>query len=380
MLAAVTILPTVLQAGLTDYARDHCIFSLSGTVQRKEPWMRSPEQIVKSIAEAKPKTIVLHFHGGLVDSESGLLDAHKMGRGVYKDVSYPVHFIWESGPAYAAAPAKADWSGWGPRIFKSSPALGVSEGEFAVPIVGGDPGRLKTLMLPIRSGWRQIKRFAELTCDPRIRDAAVPKFLDALLPYWEKNPSTRVVLVGHSAGAFLIGHMLELIQARYPKFGKRTFDLALVAPACTYEFVSLRSYQFTRYIKDIRVFGLSDPVERRDLISDYISLKGVDRFFPSSILYLISNHLEERNDTMILGLERFRLLGEGVIKDRMLTSREADLYAKVKRVLRLDTSLTWSPSADSGATRHTKFFEDARTISSLREFLGERDLGRALPD
>lgn len=363
------LLTVALQTSVTDYARDHCIFSVSGTVRRTETWMRSPGQIVKSLEAAKPKTVVIHFHGGLVDSETGMIEAASLGGGVYKDAAYPVHFIWESGGAYAAAPPKADWSGWGARIFKSSPALGANEGPFPVPILNGDSGRLKTLLLPIRSGWRQIKRFAELTCDPRIRDAAVPKFLDEFIPYWQKNPSTKVVLVGHSAGANVIGHMLELIQARYPRFGDHKFDLILAAPACTYEFVAMRSYLYTRYIGGIKVFGLSDITERRDLISEYITLRGVNRFFKSSILYLISNHLEERHDTMLLGMERFHQLGEGSIRDRLLTPREADLYAKVKRVLRLDKTATWSPGEESTAVQHTGFFTDSKTQATIRRLL-----------
>lgn len=331
--------------------------------------MRSPAQVVKTLAGARPKTVVIHFHGGLVDTESGLTEAAEIGEKVYEGVGYPIHFLWESGAAYAAAPPQPDWSGWGATIFKASPAQGASEGPFPVPIAGGDPGRLKPLLLPIRSGWRQIKRYAELTCDPRIRDAAVPKFLDEFLPYWAQNPDTKVVLVGHSAGVLLIGHMLELIQARYPRFGNRKFDLVLAAPACTYEFIGQRSYLFTRYIDQVKIFGLGDGVERRDLLSDYISLSGVDRFFKGSILYLISNHLEERHDTMILGLERFHLLGEGKVTDRRLTAREADLYSKVKRVLKFDESLVWSPSSESGVSKHTGFFGDARTRQSLRSFL-----------
>lgn len=366
------LLPFAAASGLTDYARNHCIFSISGTVQRTESWMRSPSQIVKSIEAARPKTVVLHFHGGLVDTEMGLIEAASLGSNVYRDAAYPIHFIWESGAAYAAAPPKADWSGWGPRIFKSSPGHGADEGPFPVPLAGGDSGRLKPLMLPVRSGWRQIKRYAELTCDPRIREAAVPKFLDSFIPYWQKHPDTKVVIVTHSAGAFLAGHMLELIQARYPRFGSHKFDLVMVAPACTYEFIGQRSYLFTRYIDRIRLFGLAEETEKRDLVSGYLSLRGVDRFFPGSIMYLISNHMEERHDTMLLGMERFKLLGSGRATDRKLTSREASLFSKVDRILKLETNSFWSPSPQTGATRHTGFFDDPRTIASIRSILLHR--------
>lgn len=354
---------------VTDYARQHCIFSIAGTVQRKESWMRSPAQVVKSLEIARPKTVVLHFHGGLVDSETGMIDAEQLGTGLYKDAAYPVHFIWESGAAYATAPPPADWKSWGPRIFKSSPALGDKEGPFPVPIFGGNNVGLKPLILPMRSGWRQIKRYAELTCDPRIRDAAIPTFLDSFLPYLQKNPDTRVVLVGHSAGSFLIGHMFELLAARYPRFQNRKFDLVLVAPACTYEFVSLRSYVFGKYVNSFRLYGLSDETERKDLMSQYLNVRGVNRLFPGSVLYLVSNHLEERHDTMVLGMHRFPLLAQRKVIDRDLTARELDIYAKVNKLLKLDQNSVWGPSPDCDCVKHTDFFYDPKTKASLRRFL-----------
>lgn len=369
LLAALLAVTTSYSTEVTEYARRHCIFSIAGTVQRKEPWMRSPAQIVKTLETAAPKTIVIHFHGGLVDTETGLLDAQQLGTGLYKDVAYPIHFIWESGAAYATAPPPADWKDWGSRIFKSSPAVGEKEGPYPVPIVGGDSVALRPLMMPMRSGWRQIKRYAELTCDPRIRDAAVPTFLDSFLPYWQKHPETRVVLVSHSAGSFLVGHMLELMAARYPKFQGPKFDLVFVAPACTYEFIGLRSYLFGKYVNGFKMYGLSDDVERKDLMSQYLNIRGVNRYFPGSILYLVSNHLEERHDTMVLGMQRFQLLAQRKLIDRDLTAREQDLYTKVDRLFKLDKNATWGPSPDCDCVKHTDFFYEARTRTSLRRFL-----------
>jgi hypothetical protein len=369
-LAAAALFFAGITSAEVDYARLHCIFSVAGTVQKTEPWMRTPAQIVKNIEVAEPKTVVIHFHGGLVDAQTGMDDAYEVGQQIYKGTAYPVHFVWESGAAYATAPPAVQWGDWGPRIFKSSPGLGSDEGPFPVPLPeNGDTVGLRPFLLPMRSGWRQIKRYAELTCDPRVKDAAVPKFLDSFLPYWDRHPSTRVVLVSHSAGALLVGHMLELLAARQVKLGDRKFELIMAAPGCTYEFVALRSYLFNRYIGHVRMFGLSDPIERADLVSKYIPIRGVDRFFHGSILYLVSNHLEERHDTMVLGMQRFPLLAERRLIDRDLTAREQEIYAKVQKALHLNENTYWSDCGACGSHRHIDFFYDPKTILTMRGLL-----------
>jgi hypothetical protein len=104
----------------------------------------------------------------------------------------------------------------------------------------------------------------------------------------------RVVLVGHSAGSIYICHFLENARIVLPT---TTFEVLLVAPACTFEQLNKTISSSSGAIGRLRVFGMSDDVEQADVL--------VPVLYPSSLLYFVSGLLEDEPDKPILGMQRY---------------------------------------------------------------------------
>jgi hypothetical protein len=80
----------------TTYQPDNCLFLINGLIDSQE----SIKQIRKKYAETEAsnkKTMVIHFHGGLVEKTAALKAAEFLTSRCYGDVAFPVFFIWESG-------------------------------------------------------------------------------------------------------------------------------------------------------------------------------------------------------------------------------------------------------------------------------------------
>ena len=99
-------------------------------------------------------------------------------------------------------------------------------------------------------------------------------------------------LVGHSAGAIILGHMLSAMAARGMSGHIRS--LHLYAPACSVQFANRHYTPHADLMQRLYLHILSDRVERNDTVSSV---------YHKSLLYLVSNALEMDLRTPILGLE-----------------------------------------------------------------------------
>jgi len=106
----------------------------------------------------------------------------------------------------------------------------------------------------------------------------------------------RIVLVGHSTGAVFICNLLKHADEQgLPS--DITFDLALLAPACTFEFFDKTIANHSNRIDHYRMFSMNDTLEKEDAL--------VPMIYPSSLLYFISGLLEGEDDKPLLGMKRF---------------------------------------------------------------------------
>lgn len=181
-------------------------------------------------------------------------------------------------------------------------------------------------------------------------------FLLDLKKSWEGGYHPRITLVGHSAGAIYICNVLQYANVyKLPK--EITFDIVLLAPACTFKLFNQTINQCKERINAIRIFGMQDKIELADQV--------VPPLYPHSLLYLVSGAFEEEADTPILGMQRY------------YTSK-----APYNQPILLDTleylvppnTMVWSPTNDgpglaSNALHHGEFYKNDLTLQSLGQII-----------
>jgi hypothetical protein len=115
---------------------------------------------------------------------------------------------------------------------------------------------------------------------------------------WGAGINLRVTLIGHSAGSIYISRLLKKLDAQMPP--DFTVDVVFVAPACTFAVFADSLKQAGGRIRDLRIFGMGDPIEMKNAIAGPI--------YPASLLYFVSGVLEDQADEPILGMQRFYTL------------------------------------------------------------------------
>src|SRR5262245_7818139 len=120
-------------------------------------------------------------------------------------------------------------------------------------------------------------------------------FLAGLRQAWDENLRPSITLVGHSTGAIYICHFLKNAHKRFPP--EAVFNIIFLAPACTFDLFAETLQQFQGRISNIRVFGMSDQLEKAD--------KLVPVIYPHSLLYFVAGLTEDEADKPLVGMQRY---------------------------------------------------------------------------
>jgi hypothetical protein len=296
-------------------------------------------------AGAKPLTMAIYAHGGLVSEESGLMIAHGQIQWWLSNGVYPVHFVWETGFLDALKQVVGDVAGrrdiWD---FTTDPVIE----DLARPL----GGRL----------WLAMKRSAELASQP---DGGAHYFAERLARFCEDDPAALVLhAIGHSAGAIFHAHFLPAAKkAGVPS----AVSLQLLAPAVRVDvfkerLVPLMGSAGTRLV----VFTMKRELERAD---NCISV------YHKSLLYLIRRALEPESEADILGLE------DSIRSDAMLM----ELFCLDRRGGQKPT-VAWSMTDNAAplnlrtaSTSHGGFDNDSMTMTSVARNVTGRDDVKPLP-
>lgn len=186
--------------------------------------------------------------------------------------------------------------------------------------------------------------------DPQIHGGTA--FLKQLAVWW--RPGRRISLVGHSTGAIYIGHFLEHADMVLPPAAK--FDVAFLAPACSFDFMAGKLPLFRRRVSRFRMFALKDELER--------GYWEVPLLYPASLLYMVSGLFEEPTvDMPIVGMQRYHSGVAPYVTDQMTAVVD---YVKDSCVWSL---VSGAAGLSSSAARHGAFDEDVPTLESVRAFL-----------
>jgi hypothetical protein len=228
--------------------------------------------------------VVLYAHGGLVDEQDAantaalwieLLKARKI---------FPVFFMWESGILETLED-------------EISNTLAGGERPTGGPLQAADSwlsDRLEGVARLIgKPHWDQMKQNARLITQNPLGGA------NLLFQQFNGNASDiRLHLVGHSAGSIIHAYLADwLIRQK-----KWSIDsISLLAPACRTDVFKdkLLPHLQSGKIGRMAQFHLSDPVE------DNEGGMRVALGYRRSLLYMISNGLEEARNVSILGMQKY---------------------------------------------------------------------------
>lgn len=186
--------------------------------------------------------------------------------------------------------------------------------------------------------------------------------LDRLQQHCQLFPNTKIDLVGHSAGAIAICHLLNAAVESNLNLPFR--KLVLWAPACTLDLFHKSIVERPGIIEEFHLFNMNDEVEKKDRM--------IPGIYTRSLLYLVSGILEknanseEEVDKPLLGMQRY-LQGK-VPFDNGMPAMLFNYLSSNDFVFQT-YSITDEGAAESRrstAAKHGDFDDDEKTLNSLK--------------
>lgn len=304
-------------------------------------------RVTQAPAFKAKRRVLLYAHGGLVGEESALQTLARHRPELLRNGIYPLFFIWHSGfretlghiiedavGARTSAGRAADFFD-----FTTDPLI-----EFGARYPGG-------------LVWEQMKANAQQATTQHLGGAQL--VANKLRQLADQDPDLEVHLVGHSAGAIMLGPLAAKLAAlKLP-----IKSLTLWAPACTVPFFEQHYAPLIKddAIEEVAIYTLTDKYERDD-----------DCFvYRKSLLYLVSRSFEPRPALLpakghpaVLGIARYldpleaaKYLPKAALTPALLTGDRIRCY-QAPNTDDLDKY------ARSSAAQHGAFDNDNDTLRS----------------
>jgi hypothetical protein len=230
------------------------------------------------------KRLLVFAHGGLNGEDAGIDRAQAMGRYFLGNGCYPLFLVWKTGILESLLDIIEDHLEPGP----AGRAGGLVDWLTEI----GDGVLETTIARPFaRPLWSEMKENAARSALAGRGNALFADALRGLAATWGER--FEIHLVGHSAGAILLGHLLDALAER--GLAGYVRSLHLYAPACTVEFANRHFAPNKALMEGLHLDLLDDAIERND---------NVAAIYRKSLLYLVSNALESDRRTPLLGLAK----------------------------------------------------------------------------
>jgi Papain family cysteine protease len=253
---------------------------------------------LRLVAEAGPgawlgagrgRKLAVYAHGGLNDEEASIRRIRVLAPYFEANGIYPLFLTWRTGFAECLASLLED-SAKRLRIdldLQRARGLFDEVGEAILEAMDRAFEAIAERALA-KAVWIQIKQNAKAAA----MRGGLGTLAGHLARLKQAHPELEIHLIGHSAGAILLGHLLDRLGVR--RIGARS--MTLFAPACSMAFAS------DHYGKAFSK-GLLDPGTLTvELLSDELELKDSVGPYRKSLLYLVSRALEEVHKMPLLGL------------------------------------------------------------------------------
>ncbi|MCO5975496.1 C1 family peptidase [Ideonella oryzae] len=236
-----------------------------------------------------PAKLLIYAHGGLNSEADAIRRIRVMAPYMLAQGIYPLFITWRSGPLETLGDLVEEQAArHGLGQIENAPARGwldrltqVSD-RMLEPALRGPGGAM----------WSQMKLNAQRASEHA--QGGVRQMVAQLRRLQKERPELEIHLMGHSAGAILLGAMLPLLQAAR----LTAASLRLFAPACTVRFAldHLRPALQKKVLAPERLslHVLSDANEQDDSVGPY----------RKSLLYLVSRAFEDVHKMPLLGMAR----------------------------------------------------------------------------
>ena len=283
------------------------------------------------VPRGKPVDLAIYAHGGLTSEAEAAATFARWLPALYQAHRFPVFLMWESDLWSTIAHAFDD-------LARQVPAAGPLES-----LSRWWNERLEGLLAPAGTAlWDEMKENAAAISAGTGSGGRM--FFDALRtsPVAREHP-LRLHLVGHSAGAIALAYLVDRMAAQEWEFESVTF----LAPAITVERFDERvgPWLESRHVRRYRQYHLADAAELSD--STTRAILGYGR----SLLYLVSRSFEGHGEAPILGMQR---------------------HFPASLARRRNVKVIVAPNAQSAVTTHGGFDDDALTMRSIVDSLGEQ--------
>ena len=271
------------------------------------------------------RKLVIYAHGGLDSERAAIERVMRMGPWFSANGIYPLFLVWRTSLLESISYIGQDKVARFLQEREKLQARGIGdlmrnavrklENAFDKAF---EAAAEKTIGKPV---WLQMKQNAAAASDGQ---GGVRQFVNVLKRLRQElgqelgdDHAMEYHLVGHSAGAILLGHMLDDFAAEAP-----IESATLFAPACTTEF-ALRYYGRAAEKGALRKGGvhidvLSDGMERDDSVGPY----------GKSLLYLVSRALESRRKMPLLGLAYCHADGNSELKHALSAANDKSTRLK----------------------------------------------------
>ena len=254
-------------------------------VCRDQPW----DWFSHNQKQRKTWRLAIYAHGGLNSEGNSIERIRMLGPCFLKNGIYPVFVTWKSGWLETLANMVQDGvkSWFGDRLF---PERGLTEA-----LTERTDRALEIFVRNVlgKSMWTEMKENVTRSAGSSRGIGLLARFVSELATKAsQQDKNLEIHLVGHSAGAFVLGRTLtDLVRRR-----RDVKTCTLFAPACDLDF-ALEHYggaigKDRLDAKNFHLYTLTDELERDDSVGPY----------RKSLLYLISRALERRHKTPLLGL------------------------------------------------------------------------------
>lgn len=244
------------------------------------------------------KKLMIFAHGGLNSEAMAIERAMRMGPWMERNGIYPIFIVWRTSLLESLSHIDQDFVARfrRERAELRAEALGAALDNTIAKLQNAFDKAFEVAAERVvgKPVWGQIKQNAAAAAN---QDGGTRALFETLRELHSALAGEGLTLephvVGHSAGAILLGHMLDDFDPDAP-VGSAT----LLAPACTMQFAA-RYYgrALERGVVPeggLHIHALSDENERRDTVGPY----------GKSLLYLISRALETPRKQPLLGLAR----------------------------------------------------------------------------
>jgi hypothetical protein len=167
-----------------------------------------------------------------------------------------------------------------------------------------------------------------------------------------ERPRPRILLVGHSAGAIYVCHLLQAVQERNLP-ADLTFEVVLLAAACSFDLLAETLRVAKERIVRLRLFAMRDSLEIADQLLPPI--------YNRSLLYFVSGLAEDDVDLPLVGMERYHkepFVSRKAIRsvlDAAAAHTNAWIWSRAEGGLGLATL----------STSHGDFDDDPQTLASV---------------